>query len=267
LVGGFLQQHPYHLVDPSPWPLTASLGALGLTSGLVMWFHAYVGGGELLTFGLIGVLFTMYVWWRDIVREATFEGQHTLWVQKGMRMGMMLFILSEVMFFFGFFWAFFHAALVPVQEIGCVWPPQGVEVLSAWEVPSLNTLILLTSGATCTWTHHGLVAADRRESVKALLITLTLAAFFTLFQVIEYKHATFTIADSVYGSSFFLTTGFHGFHVQIGTIFLAICLLRLIQHHFTREHHFGFEAGAWYWHFVDIVWLGLFGAVYWWGGL
>jgi len=263
----YLQKHPYHLVDPSPWPLTASLGALTMTSGGVMWFHSYENGGIVLLTGLLSVLFTMYVWWRDIIREATFEGQHTEQVQKGMRMGMILFIASEVMFFFGFFWAFFHAALVPVQEIGCVWPPQGIEVLNPWEVPSLNTLLLLTSGATCTWTHHAIVGRHRRGSIEALFLTLGLALFFTAFQVFEYLHATFTMSDSIYGSSFFMTTGFHGFHVQIGTIFLGICLLRIVEHHFTREHHFGFEAGAWYWHFVDVVWLFLFVAIYWWGGL
>jgi len=243
------------------------MGALTMTSGGVMWFHSYEGGGYVLFAGVLSVLFTMFVWWRDIIREATFEGQHTEKVQQGMRMGMILFIASEVMFFFGFFWAFFHAALVPVQEIGCVWPPKGIEVLSAWEVPSLNTLILLTSGATCTWTHHAIVGRYRRGSIQALFLTLGLALFFTNFQVFEYLHASFTMSDSIYGSSFFMTTGFHGFHVQIGTLFLGICLIRVIEHHFTREHHFGFEAGAWYWHFVDVVWLFLFVVVYWWGGL
>lgn len=260
------QRHPYHLVDPSPWPLVASIGALTMTSGGVMWFHSYSGGGYALLTGMFTVMFTMFVWWRDIVREATFEGQHTEMVQTGMRMGMILFIASEVMFFFGFFWAFFHAALVPVQEIGCVWPPQGIEVFNAWEVPFLNTVILLSSGATCTWAHHAIVAGDRRSAIVALVFTLALATLFSGFQVYEYKHASFTLTDGIYGSCFFMATGFHGFHVQIGTIFLFICLVRLIQHHFTREHHFGFEAAAWYWHFVDVVWLFLFVAVYWWGG-
>jgi heme/copper-type cytochrome/quinol oxidase subunit 3 len=187
-------------------------------------------------------------------------------VQAGMRMGMILFIASEVMFFFGFFWAFFHAALVPVQEIGCVWPPQGIEVFNAWEVPFLNTVILLTSGATCTWAHHAIVAGDRQSAILALVFTLVLAVLFTGFQVYEYQHASFTMSDGIYGSCFFMATGFHGFHVQIGTLFLFICLIRLCRHHFTREHHFGFEAAAWYWHFVDVVWLFLFVAVYWWGG-
>jgi cytochrome c oxidase subunit 3 len=178
------QRHPYHLVDPSPWPLVCSFGALTMTFGGVMWFHSYSGGGYALLTGMLTVIFTMYVWWRDIVREATFEGQHTDMVQTGMRMGMILFIASEVMFFFGFFWAFFHAALVPVQEIGCVWPPQGVEVFNAWEVPLLNTVILLSSGATCTWAHDAIVAGDRRSAILALVFTLLLAFLFTGFQVL-----------------------------------------------------------------------------------
>jgi heme/copper-type cytochrome/quinol oxidase subunit 3 len=260
------QRHPYHMVDPSPWPFVMSIALLTMTSGGVMWFHSYSGGGYTLLTGMFGLFFTMYVWWRDIVREATYEGQHTEMVQAGMSMGMILFIASEVMFFFGFFWAFFHAALVPVQEIGCVWPPQGIEVFNPWEIPLLNTVILVTSGATCTWAHHAIIAGDRRDAILGLILTLVLAVIFTGFQGYEYSHASFTISDGIYGSCFYMATGFHGFHVCIGTLFLTVCLVRLIQHHFTREHHFGFEAASWYWHFVDVVWLFLFVAVYWWGG-
>ena len=262
-----VQRHPYHLVDPSPWPLFASTGALSMTFGGVMWFHSYTGGGFFTITGMLFVFFCMFTWWRDIVREATFEGQHTEMVQLGMRQGMILFIASEVMFFFAFFWAFFHAAASPVLELGYMWPPQGIECFSAWEIPLLNTVILLTSGATCTWAHHAIVAGDRRSSILGLVFTLALAVLFTAFQVYEYKHASFTMSDGIYGSTFYMATGFHGFHVQIGTIFLAVCLVRLYHHHFTREAHFGFEAAAWYWHFVDVVWLFLFVAVYWWGGI
>ena len=209
---------------------------------------------------------TMVVWWRDIIREATFEGQHTVQVQRGLRWGMARFIVSEVMFFVAFFWAFFWAALSPTPEIGSVWPPRGIEVLSAWEVPFRNTLILLTSGASVTWAHHAIVAGDRDEAIRALVVTVVRAAAFTGLQAFEYINAGFTISDSVYGSTFYMATGFHGFHVFIGTCIRSVALYRVTQNHFTREHHFGFEGGAWYWHFVDVVWRFLFVCVYWWGG-
>lgn len=260
------QRHPFHLVDPSPWPLLAATMVFTMVSGGVMWFHGYSLGGWTLAFGGSGVLFTMYTWWRDIVREASYEGWHTNLVQLGMRYGMMLFICSEIMFFFAFFWAFFHSSLNPAPEIGGVWPPKGIDVLSAWEIPLLNTIILLTSGASCTWCHHAIVAGERKEALLSLIITLILAVFFTTLQAFEYVNAGFTISDSVFGSTFFMATGFHGFHVIIGTTFLAVCFFRLLNYHFTQEHHFGFEAAAWYWHFVDVVWLFLFVTIYWWGG-
>jgi len=261
------QRHPFHLVDPSPWPMFASMMAFTMVSAGVMWFHGYSLGGWTLTLGGIGVLLGMFVWWRDIIREATFEGWHTNMVQVGMRYGMMLFITSEVMFFFAFFWAFFHSSLSPTPEIGAVWPPKGIEALSAWEVPLLNTVILLTSGASCTWAHHAIVAGERSQAIIGMIITLILAVFFTALQGFEYVNAAFTISDSVFGSTFFMATGFHGFHVIIGTIFLTVCYFRLIDYHFTKQHHFGFEAAAWYWHFVDVVWLFLFVTIYWWGGV
>jgi cytochrome c oxidase subunit 3 len=259
------QKHPFHLVDPSPWPLVTSFGALGMTFGGVMFMHNYAGGGALLMSGLISTIYVSYTWWKDIVREGTYEGQHTSEVQKGLRLGMVLFIASEVMFFFAFFWAFFHSSLSPTFDIGGVWPPEGIEVLNPWEVPLLNTVILLTSGATVTWAHHGIVAGSREGAFAGLFLTVGLAIIFTSLQALEYYTAAFSISDSVYGATFFLATGFHGFHVFIGTCFLTICTLRLVCHHFTREHHFGFEAAAWYWHFVDVVWLFLFVTIYWWG--
>ena len=185
----------------------------------------------------------------------------------GLRYGMILFIVSELMFFVAFFWAFFHASLSPTVEIGAVWPPKGIEVLNPWEVPFLNTVILLSSGAAVTWAHHAIVAGARNQAIYGLILTILLAIFFTGLQALEYLEAPFTISDGVYGSTFYLATGFHGFHVFIGTVFLSVCLLRLINFHFTKSHHFGFEAAAWYWHFVDVVWLFLFVAIYWWGGV
>ena len=249
------QKHPFHLVDPSPWPLVAAIGGFTLTSGLTMYMHSYAGGGSLLSFGFFIILFTMYIWWRDIIREGTLEGQHTYEVQLGLRMGMLLFIVSEIMFFFAFFWAFFHSSGSPTFDIGSVWPPEALPVLSAWQIPLFNTIILLSSGATVTWAHHAIVAGARKEAIVGLVLTIVLAIFFTALQAFEYVNAPFTMSDSVYGSCFYMATGFHGFHVFVGTCCLMVCTGRLVWHHFTREHHFGFEAAAWYWHFVDVVWL------------
>jgi len=261
-----MPRHPFHLVDQSPWPMTCSVAAFTLTSGFVMYMHGYPGGGLFALVGLIAVVATMGIWWRDVVREGTYQGLHTKAVQVGLRYGMMLFIISEVMFFFGFFWAFFHSSFAPVIDLGGVWPPPGIDVLSAFEVPLLNTFILLLSGATATWAHHAIVAGNRKEAVNGLAATVALGVFFTALQGFEYLECAFKISDGIYGSTFFLATGFHGFHVLVGTTFLVVCLYRQIKYHFTREHHFGFEAAAWYWHFVDVVWLFLFVSIYWWGG-
>ena len=260
------QKHPFHLVDPSPWPLVAATGAFSVTFGTVMYMHNYTGGGVMILLGLLVTFFAMYTWWRDVIRESTLEGQHTLDVQIGLRIGMMLFIVSEIMFFFAFFWAFFHSSLSPSFDIGATWPPEGIPVLNAWEIPLLNTVILLSSGVTITWAHHAIIVGARKEGLLGLILTITLAVIFTILQGIEYSYAPFTISDGVYGSCFYMATGFHGFHVFIGTCFLIVCSTRLTLHHFTREHHFGFEAAAWYWHFVDVVWLFLFLTIYWWGG-
>mgnify|MGYP001164088428 FL=1 len=260
------QVHPFHLVDPSPWPIVSATGAFAATFGGVMYFHSYQGGFNLLVIGLLIIIQGMFVWWRDVIREGTFEGQHTKQVELGLRMGMILFIVSEVMFFFAFFWAFFYSSINPAPEIGAIWPPKGIECFSPWEIPLLNTLILLTSGASITIAHNTLITGQKSWTISAMFVTILLAIFFTGFQYVEYIHATFTISDSVYGSCFFMATGFHGFHVFIGTVFLIVCTVRLMSNHFTREHHFGFEAAAWYWHFVDVVWLFLFVVVYWYGG-
>jgi heme/copper-type cytochrome/quinol oxidase subunit 3 len=261
------QKHPFHIVDPSPWPLVGATAAFIITSGTVAWIHNLASGQSLMSFGFLLLLVTMWGWFRDIIREGTFEGQHTSYVQVGLRIGMLIFIGSEVMFFVAFFWAFFWAALSPSTEIGSVWPPFGIDVLSAWEVPLLNTVLLLTSGAYVTWSHHAIVSGDMQGSRDGLIGTILLATRFTWLQYVEYCSSGFTIADSVFGSTFFIATGFHGAHVIIGTVFLAVCRVRIMKYHFTTRHHFGFEAAAWYWHFVDVVWLFLFVAIYAWGGL
>nr|ADA69745.1 cytochrome c oxidase subunit III [Armadillidium vulgare] len=257
-------RHPFHLVDPSPWPLTSSMGAFLLTSGLVKWFHFY--SIDLFMMGILSIIFSMVQWWRDVVREGTYQGLHTTKVQVGLQWGMVLFIVSEVLFFFSFFWAFFHSSLSPSSELGSVWPPVGIQPFNPFNIPLLNTAILLASGATVTWAHHSLTHAEYSEAVVSLFVTIFLGVYFTTLQAFEYMEASFTIADSIYGSTFFVATGFHGLHVLIGTTFLLICFIRLTKAHFSSTHHFGFEAAAWYWHFVDVVWLFLYISIYWWGG-
>lgn len=257
--------HPYHLVDPSPWPIVASIGALGLTSGGVMYFHRYVYGELLATISLILILLVMVVWWRDVIREGTYLGLHTLVVQKGLKMGMILFILTEVVFFFSFFWGFFHSALVPTIEIGSIWPPVGISPLNAFEVPLLNTAILLSSGASITWSHNAMIAGNRKDTINGLIITILLGIIFTALQAMEYFETSYSIADSVFGSSFFVATGFHGLHVIIGTLFLIVSLIRVVNHQLTKHHHAGFEASILYWHFVDLIWIFLYSCIYIWG--
>nr|YP_001382320.1 cytochrome c oxidase subunit III [Sepia esculenta]BAF73648.1 cytochrome oxidase subunit III [Sepia esculenta] len=254
---------PFHLVEFSPWPLTGSLGAMFLTMGLTSWFHQQ----KMLTLilGVLLILMTMLQWWRDIIRESTFQGYHTLKVSMGMRMGMILFITSEVCFFFAFFWAYFHSSLAPNTELGASWPPIYVYPLNPFQVPLLNTAILLASGVTVTWAHHSLLCGNHKESIHSMMMTIMLGAYFTVLQAQEYLETSFSISDSVYGSTFFVATGFHGLHVIIGTLFLVVCLIRIIYYHFSINHHFGFEAAAWYWHFVDVVWLFLYTCIYWWG--
>ena len=379
-------RHPYHLVDASPWPFVASLSLLAVTMGAVLYLHQMTLGGFTLFLGFLSFLFCLFLWFRDVIREGTFEGHHTTFVQRGLKAGMLLFIVSEIMFFFSFFWGFFHSSLAPAVQIGGIWPPMGISVFNPWEIPLLNTLILLTSGASVTWAHYSsrsrqtrrltplepeleknklripginlrysllnlryaffvrygeksryrwlkarhrqwwryertahridvflVVGADvvraarfkltnvfmkqklvpnswfasfirgrlsylkdhrvrrwfkrsRQDFIYSLMLTIALGLIFTLIQYYEYKHATFTISDSVYGSTFFLTTGFHGLHVIIGTLFLIVCLFRGYAYHFTLTHHVGLESAIWYWHFVDVVWLGLYVSIYHWGG-
>nr|AVG72770.1 cytochrome c oxidase subunit III [Saturnia boisduvalii] len=258
-----LYSHPYHLVDYSPWPLTGAIGVMTLVTGLVKWFHNFEM--NLLIIGYIITLLTMYQWWRDVSREGTYQGKHTMLVTKGLRWGMILFIVSEIFFFLSFFWAFFHSSLSPNIEIGSMWPPLSITPFNPFHIPLLNTIILISSGVTVTWAHHALMENNLTQANQSLFITVILGIYFTILQAYEYLEAPFTIADSIYGSTFFMATGFHGLHVIIGTLFLLICLIRHISYHFSSSHHFGFEAAAWYWHFVDVVWLFLYISIYWWG--
>ena len=274
--------HDYHIIDPSPWPFLGSMGALVMAIGAISWMQ-YLKGGSLNLFGLqlatpwiffIGlalVLYTMFGWWSDTVKEAH-EGHHTRVVSLHLRYGMIMFIASEVMFFVAWFWAFFDASLyfgeaaqaARVAFTGGVWPPKGIEVLDPLHLPLYNTIILLLSGTTVTWAHHALLHGDRKGLVNGLTLTVILGVIFSAVQAYEYAHAPFAFRDSIYGATFFMATGFHGFHVLVGTIFLAVCLFRALAGHFTEKQHFGFEAAAWYWHFVDVVWLFLFACIYVW---
>nr|QIH95769.1 cytochrome c oxidase subunit III [Pseudolycoriella sp. XQM-2020] len=256
--------HPFHLVDFSPWPLTGAISTFTLVSGLVKWFHQY--NMNLFLLGLMITLLTMYQWWRDISREGTFQGLHTIYVINGLKWGMILFIISEIFFFVSFFWSFFHSSLSPNIELGMNWPPMGIYPFNPFQIPLLNTVILLTSGITVTWSHHSLMENNHSQAYVSLLLTIILGVYFTMLQAYEYVEASFSIADSVFGSTFFMATGFHGLHVLIGTTFLLVCLIRHTKFHFSSNHHFGFEAAAWYWHFVDVVWLFLYVSIYWWGG-
>jgi cytochrome c oxidase subunit III len=266
--------HDYHLVDPSPWPIVGSIGAFLLAIGLITWMHHLFSAAPLIFgAGAIVVLYTMLGWWRDVAREATYQGYHTRVVQISHRYGMILFIASEVMFFVAWFWAYFNTALFPDQMKDFarvafthgVWPPKGIETFDPWHLPLLNTLILLTSGTTVTWAHHALLENDREGLKWGLVCTIALGLLFTCVQAYEYSHAAFHFSGNIYGATFFMATGFHGAHVIIGSTFLIVCLIRTMLGHFKPDQHLGFEFAAWYWHFVDVVWLFLFACIYVWG--
>ncbi len=287
------KHHDYHLVNPSPWPIVGAVSSFLMAVGLIIWMKSMNAGPGLLgmhgpwvfAVGTLGVLYTMFMWWRDVILEAN-AGDHTPIVQLHMRYGMILFIASEVMFFVAWFWAFFDASLFPaaVENLpnssnvigmverntltGGVWPPKPAPqfqgTFDPWGLPLVNTLILLLSGTTVTWAHHALLENDRKSLVRGLALTVVLGLLFTACQAYEYGHAAFNYSGHIYGATFFMATGFHGAHVIIGTIFLAVCLYRAYYGAFTPKHHFGFEAAAWYWHFVDVVWLFLFACIYVW---
>ncbi len=272
--------HPYHIVRPSIWPLAAAFAGLLFALGFIFYAHdVKIGSFEFglkgLVLGVLSIMAVMFFWWKDIVFEATTEKAHTPIVEIGMRYGMALFIASEVMFFVAFFWAFFDFSLYPDQAnmiarleyTGGQWPPPQIETLPAFDLPFMMTLILLLSGCTVTWAHHAIMEGDQKSFFKGLSLSVALGFIFLCFQIYEYTHTTFGFAEGGYSSTFYMATGFHGFHVFVGTVFLAVCAIRAKKGHFTKEKHFGFEAAAWYWHFVDVVWLFLFIAIYWWGSL
>jgi cytochrome c oxidase subunit 3 len=269
-------KQPYYVPEPSAWPIIGSISAFVMFSTAIIYMHPDIlGTGLEPTFkklgawtmlpGLLLILFTMGGWWYTVAQESSARNLLTAPTRLGLRYAMFLFIASEVMFFAAFFWAFFNFSLYPEHANLEAWPPAGVHVFNPWDLPFLNTLILLTSGTTVTWAHHALRENNRPHLIYGLALTVVLGIAFTACQAYEYAHAPFGFKDGVYPSTFFMATGFHGFHVIIGTTFLAVCLIRAVYGHFTPEKHFGFEAAAWYWHFVDVVWLFLFVCIYWWG--
>nr|YP_010415026.1 cytochrome c oxidase subunit III [Araniella displicata]URW97645.1 cytochrome c oxidase subunit III [Araniella displicata] len=255
--------HPFHIVTVSPWPLLMGVGVMSGVIGLVKMFLFMKL--DLLSLSFFMAVLVAFAWWRDVVRESTFQGYHSSNVLSGLMLGMILFIISEIFFFLSFFWAFFHSSLNPTVELGVIWPPEGINAFSPFQVPLLNTVILLASGVTVTWAHQCILGEKWKTGGYSLMLTWVLGGYFLTLQGFEYYMAEFSISDSVFGSVFFMATGFHGFHVIVGSLFLFVMWARLTKSHFSSSHHFGFECAAWYWHFVDVVWLFLFSVVYWWG--
>nr|YP_010480537.1 cytochrome c oxidase subunit III [Nasonia giraulti]ACH81754.1 cytochrome oxidase subunit 3 [Nasonia giraulti]UVN15260.1 cytochrome oxidase subunit 3 [Nasonia giraulti] len=253
---------PFHLVTLSPWPLMLSFNLLVMMISLMNWFNNF--NTLMLMFSSLLLVLCVFQWWRDVIRESTFQGFHTKKVIMGLKIGMLLFIASEVLFFFSIFWCYFHMFLSPSIEIGSIWPPKNIIAFNPYNIPLLNTIILLSSGVTITWCHYSILFKLKKISFISLMLTIFLGIIFTIYQYKEYNEANFTISDSVYGSIFFMSTGFHGLHVIIGTLFLMVNLLRIYQNNYSSTHHFGFEAAAWYWHFVDVVWLFLYLLIYFW---
>lgn len=258
-----MNNHPFHIVDKRPWPIITSFCIMSLTLGIILMFHRTEFW--LFYYSFFTLIISVFQWWRDIIRESTFQGLHTIKVSYRLKLGIILFILSEVLFFLSFFWAFFHIRLSPSIDIGINWPPLGIEVFNPMGIPMLNTIILLTSGVSLTWAHRSIINNNFSQCLSSILITIFLGLYFSSLQLIEYYESSFSICDSVYGSIFFIGTGFHGFHVLIGTIFIIVSAFRLWKIHYSRSHHVGFECCAWYWHFVDVVWLFLYISIYWWG--
>jgi len=232
-----------------------------------MYMHGFYKGDLILSIGFVLTLAGMMFWFRDVITEGTKLGDHTKEVVLGLFYGIILFIISEIFAFLSVFWAYGHASLSPAIEIGGIWPPMGITPLNPFAIPLLNTFLLLSSGATITYGHHALIAGNRSAAIEGTLLTIILAIIFTSLQGFEYIQAPFSIADGAYGSAFFVSTGLHGLHVIVGTIFILFGFSRIIIYHLTSGHHQGFEAAILYWHFVDVVWLFLFAVVYCWGGL
>ena len=258
------QFHPHHLTAPSPWPILTASSVLAMLTGAVLYFNSLEYGGVLVILGMITTSVAWTLWFRDVTTEGTHLGLHTRVVQHSLSLGIGLFILTEACFFGSIFWAYGWSSMSPTVELGAQWPPVGVTPLSPITVPLLNTILLVSSGATVTYAHHALFRGDRTAALLGTFLTVILAIVFTALQGFEYATAGFSMPDGAFGTCFYFSTGFHGLHVLIGTIFIAVGLARLTLYHLTTAHHMGLEASILYWHFVDAVWLFLYGVVYWW---
>lgn len=260
------RKHLFHIVFPSIWPLLTSISVFFVVSGFIYFIHRIWFGGWFFLFGIMLLLYCSYFWFSDIIIESTFLGYHTLIVKKGLKLGFLLFLVSEFMLFFGFFWAFFHSSICPSILLGSIWPPVGITVISFIGYPFFNTVLLVVSGFAVTWAHRGIALGSLTEALDGLCLSIILGLVFLFLQIYEYNDAYFNISDSIYASTFYMLTGLHGCHVLVGVCFLTVNLIRLLLNHFTTTHYLGFVFSIWYWHFVDIVWIGVFIIVYWWGG-
>nr|YP_009434610.1 cytochrome c oxidase subunit III [Melaphis rhois]ATE90570.1 cytochrome c oxidase subunit III [Melaphis rhois] len=253
---------PYFILNISPWPILMALNSFNLMISNIMIFNFKFNNTSMLNLTLM-IIISM-LWWRDIIRESTFQGNHNFYIMNLIKLSMILFIISEMFLFISFFWNFLHNSLSPSIELGLNWPPKNINFFNPLLIPLLNTVILLTSSFTITLTHFYLLNNSKSQSIKFMNLTIILSLYFLMLQGLEYKQANFTFSDSIFGSSFYIATGFHGLHVMIGTIFLIINLLRMIKMHISYIHHISFELAAWYWHFIDIIWLFLYMTFYWW---
>nr|ALO64480.1 cytochrome c oxidase subunit III [Andrena fulva] len=257
-----MTNHPFHMVTLSPWPMLTSMNIMNVFLGMNLFLHMKMI--ILMLISMVTMTMCLIQWWRDVIRESTFQGCHTFMVTKLIKMSMILFIISELMFFVAFFWTYFHSSIAPSIEIGMTWPPASIQQINPYNIPLLNSVILVSSGITITWAHYALLTKKSTEMKISFMLTIILGIYFTILQIIEYFEATFCFNDSIYGSIFFMTTGFHGSHVNIGLIFLSTCFIRFMNNHFSNMHHLHFETASWYWHFVDIIWLFLYITIYWW---
>nr|ANM47950.1 cytochrome c oxidase subunit III [Andrena camellia] len=257
-----ITNHPFHMVTMSPWPMLTSINIMNVFMSFTIMM--YLKTTNMLITSMLTMIMCMIQWWRDVIRESTFQGYHTLMVTKLIKMSMILFIISELMFFVALFWTYFHSSITPSIEIGMTWPPTSIKQMNPYNIPMLNSVVLVSSGITVTWTHYALLTENSSDAKLSFMMTIILGVYFTLLQIIEYFEATFCFNDSIYGSIFFMTTGFHGSHVNIGLIFLTTCFMRMKNKHFSKMHHLHFETASWYWHFVDIIWLFLYITIYWW---
>nr|QBP33721.1 cytochrome c oxidase subunit 3 [Bombus asiaticus] len=244
---------PFHMVTNSPWPIIVAINSMNLMLSIILWI--YLNNMLIMIINLLMLLTSTLMWFRDIIRESTFQGMHSMFIMSMMKFSMIMFIISELFFFISFFWTFFHNSISPSIEINSMWPPKMIKFFNPFEIPLLNSIILIMSGFTVTLSHYNLLNNKFNSSISTLIITIMLGFYFNIMQIFEYYNSFFCINDSIFGSIFFLSTGFHGTHVLIGTFMLSYSLIRMKNYHFSSIHHINFEFSIWYWHFVDIIWL------------